>query len=73
MWWKTVLRWLRERIDLEVELDFDDPLVQVTVTVLFNGAPVIAERFDWSLPLPGLPARLDGLAARRTSVLPEGR
>jgi hypothetical protein len=73
MWWKAVLKWLRERIDIEVELDFDDPLVQVTVTVLFIEAAVIAERFEWTLPLPGMPARLDGLAARRTSVLREGR
>ena len=73
MWWKAIVNWLRERVDVEVDLDIDDDVVQLTVNVLFNETVLLAERFEWELPLPGMPVRLDGLAARRRSVLAEGR
>lgn len=69
MWWKTVLNWLRDRVDVDVDLDIEGDAVAVSVTVRFNEAVVLSERFEWPLPSLDRPARLAGKAARRRSLL----
>jgi len=69
MWWKTVLKWIRDRVDVDVDLDFDGDAVAVSVTVRFNEAVLLSERFEWSVPAKDRPARLAGKAARRRSLL----
>ena len=74
MWWKSVVRWVRERVDLDVDVDLDGKQVglTVTVTVRFGDAVLLHERFDWPLPEVGKAAKLAGKAARRRSLLTEG-
>lgn len=72
MWWKTILNWLRDRVDVDVDLDLDGDSVAVCVTVRFNEAVLLSERFEWSLPTRDRPARLLGKAARRRSLLQAG-
>lgn len=72
MWWKTVLKWVRDRVDVDVDLDLDGRTVAVAATVKFNEAVLLSERFEWPLPTPGRPAKLASKAARRRSLLPEG-
>ena len=47
-------------------------LVSVAVRVRFADTTVIAERFDWTLPIVGQKTTLNTGTARRRSVLPEG-
>ena len=68
MWWKTVLNWVRERVDVDVDLDLDGHTVAVSVTVSFNEAVVLAERFEWTLPSTTEPVKLAGKAARRSKL-----
>lgn len=70
MWWKTVLKWVRDRVDVDVDLD--GRTVAVAVTVKFSEAVLLSERFEWPLPPTGRPAKLAGKAARRRSLLLEG-
>ncbi len=72
MWWKSVVRWVRERVDLDVDVDLDGKQVALTVTVRFGDALLLHERFDWPLPEVGKAAKLAGKAARRRSLLTEG-
>ena len=71
MWWKTVIRWLRDRLDLDVDLDVGGGKVAVTVTVKAGEMTVLTERFEWPLPALGETVKLVGTAARRRRMLPE--
>lgn len=68
MWWKTVLNWVRDRVDVDVDLDLDGRTVAVSVTVRFNEAVVFAERFEWTLPATAQAVKLTGKLARRSPI-----
>ena len=63
--WKTIAKWLRDRIDLNVDLDVQGGQVAVAVTVKLGDLTVLSERFTWTVPKPGSPVRLAGSIARR--------
>ena len=66
MWWKSIARWLRDKVDVDVDLELDDGVVVVVLTVRLGGATLLTERFEWTLPAPGaVPHRLASKAARR--------
>lgn len=70
MWWKTVVRWLRDRIDVDVDVDLEDGQVQVAVTVAVGEVTVLTEHFAWTVPEPGGGRKLTGRKARRRRVVP---
>lgn len=70
MWWKTVVRWLRDRIDVDVDVDLEDGQVQVAVTVAVGEVTVLTEHFAWTVPEPGSGRKLRGRKARRRRVVP---
>jgi hypothetical protein len=72
MWWKTVVRWLRDRIDVDVDVDLEDGQVQVAVTLAVGEVQVLTEHFAWTLPEPGTGRKLVGRKARRRRVVPGG-
>jgi hypothetical protein len=71
MWWKTVTRWVRERVELDAEVDIDGRSVVVLVTVRFAHAVLVKERFEWTLGATGRPAMLLGHAAKRYTLQTE--
>jgi hypothetical protein len=70
--WKALVEWVRDRVVVDVDVDLDGKLVSVSVRARFADTTVIAERFDWTLPIVGQKATLNTGTARRRSVLPEG-
>lgn len=70
MWWKTVVRWLRDRIDVDVDVDLEDGQVQVAVTLAVGEVQVLTEHFAWTLPEPRAGRKLVGRKARRRRVVP---
>lgn len=71
MWWKTVVSWLRDRIDVDVDLDIEDGQVEVAVSLTVGQVPVFTEHFSWPLPKLGGRQKLAGKTARRKRVLPK--
>ena len=71
MWWKTVVSWLRDRVDVDVDLDLEDGTVEAAVTLKVGELVVFTEHFAWPLPERGARRRLAGKAARRKRVLPK--
>ena len=71
MWWKTVVSWLRDRIDVDVDLDIEDGEVAVAVSLTVGHVPVCTEHFSWPLPKLGGRQKLAGKTARRKRVLPK--
>lgn len=63
-----MLNWVRDRVDVDVDLDLDGRTVAVSVTVRFNEAVVLAERFECTLPSTGEPMKLAGKVARRSKL-----
>ncbi len=71
MWWKTVVRWLRDRIDVDVDVDLEDGQVQVAVTVAVGEVTVLPERLAWRVPELGAGGTLRGRKARRRRAVPK--
>ena len=74
MWWKTVARWIRNRVDVDVDLDIEDGKVAVELTLKLGQVTVFTERFEWPIPTGRdpvtAPKKLRGKAARRKRVVP---
>lgn len=68
MWWKTIANWLRDKVDVDVNLDLGGGTVALALTVRLNEAVLLAERFEWTLPAHGQPIKLDGKRARRQPI-----
>lgn len=69
MWWKTVAAWLRDKVDVDLDLDFVGRAVAVTVLVRVGEAALFSERFEWPFPASGKPTRLPGKVAQRSHVV----
>ena len=71
MWWKAIAKWLRDRVDVDVDLDIEDGMVEVAVTLKVGELTVFTEHFEWPLPSAGTRRKLVGKNARRKRVLPK--
>jgi hypothetical protein len=71
VWWKTVVKWLRNKVDVDVDLDVEGGAIAVELTLKLGGVTMFTERFEWPIPEPNKAKKLRGANARRKRVVPE--